>query len=119
MDLVWLYGVECRCRVGAPAEERRRRQRITIDVGLETDAAPAAAQDDLRLAVDYQAVERVVRETAEARERRLVETLASDVAAAVLAREPRARSVRVVVHKRPKVMPRTREVVVSIERVRR
>lgn len=118
-DTVWLMGVECRCRVGVPAAERRRAQKITLDVGLELDAAPAAARDDFRLAADYQAVERAVRAEAETGERALIETLAERVAAAVLrSQPPLVRAAVVRVHKRPAVMPRTREVVVEIRRAR-
>ena len=111
-------GVSCRCRVGVPPAERRRRQDISIDATLETDVAAAAARDDFRKAVDYQAVEKVIRETAEGREYALVETLAERVAAAVLRSQPGAETVAVAVHKSPSVMPRTREVVVEISRRR-
>jgi dihydroneopterin aldolase len=117
-DLVWLMGVECRCRVGVPAAERRRRQRIWVDVGLEVDAARAAARDDFRRAADYQAVETAVRAEAESGERALVETLAERLAAAVLRSQPLASAATVRVHKRPAAMPRTREVVVEIRRTR-
>ncbi len=118
MDMVWLYGIECRCRVGVPAAERRRPQKISVDVGLETDVAACAAKDDFSLAVDYQAVERKVRQTAETGERALVETLAERIAAAILSLDRRVAAVHILVHKRPQVMPKTREVVVSIVRRR-
>lgn len=118
MDWIWLYGVECRVRVGVPAAERRRPQKILIDVGLELDLAACAAQDDFRLTADYWAVEKAVREAAESGERSLVETLAGQVAAVVLRLEKKVQSVRVIVHKKPAVMPKTREVVVEISRKR-
>lgn len=117
-DLVWLEGVECRCRVGVPAAERRRPQRILIDVGLEVDAAAAAARDDFRRAADYWAVEKAVRADAEAGERALIETLAERAAAAALKAAPAASAVTVRVHKKPAVMPRTRGVFVQIRRER-
>lgn len=117
-DAIWLLGVECRCRVGVPAAERRSRQKVLIDVGLEVDVARAAARDDFRRAADYWAVERAVRAEAEAGERALVETLAERAAAAALKAAPLAAAVTVRVHKRPAVMPRTREVVIEIRRER-
>jgi dihydroneopterin aldolase len=117
-DRIWLLGVECRCRVGVPAAERARRQKILFDVGLEVDAAPAAARDDFRKAVDYWAVEKTVRAEAEAGERALIETLAERVSSAVLRTQPLAAAVVVRVHKTPSVMPKTREVVVEIRRTR-
>lgn len=116
-DMIWLYGVECRSKVGVPASERARRQRLLVDVGLETDIRPAAARDDFRLAVDYWAVEKLVRAEAESGERALVETLAERLAAAVLAKTA-ARAVVIRVRKKPAVMPKTREVVVDIRRTR-
>lgn len=115
-DTIWLHGVECRVRVGVPPAERVRRQRILVDVGLETDCRAAAERDDFRLAIDYGAVERLVRSTAEAGERALIETLAEHLAEAVLKAQPRTDAVVVRVRKTPAVMPKTREVAVDIRR---
>jgi dihydroneopterin aldolase len=117
-DRVWLMGVQCRCRVGVPAAERRRPQKILFDLGLEVDASRAAARDDVREAADYEAVEKAVRAGAEAGERALVETLAETAAAAALRAAPAASAVTVRVHKAPGTMPKTRVVVVEIRRAR-
>ena len=117
-DLIWLHGVECRARIGVPAAERARRQKILVDVGLEADCRPAAARDDFRLAIDYGAVENLVRATAEAGERALIETLADRLAAAVLNAQSGVDAVVVRVRKNPAVMPKTREVYVEIRRKR-
>lgn len=117
-DKVWLLGVECRCRVGVPPAERRRAQRILLDLGLEVDAARAAARDDFREAADYWAVEKAVRAAVQAGERALIETLAETAAAAALRAAPAAAAVAVRVHKTPAVMPKTREVVLEIRRTR-
>lgn len=118
MDLIWLNGVECRCRVGVPAAERRKPQKVLVDVGLELDLEPAARGDDMRLSVDYWAVEKLVRATAEAGERALVETLASRLARELLRTQALACAVTVRVRKKPAVMPRTREVAVELRRER-
>lgn len=117
-DQVWLMGVSCRCRVGVPAAERRRAQKLLLDVGLEVDAARAASRDDFREAADYWAVEKAVRAATEAGERALIETVAEKAAQAALRAAPRASAVVVRVHKRPAVMPRTRDVYVEIRRAR-
>ena len=118
MDKVWLYGISCRARVGVPAAERRKRQTVLVDVCLETDTAACAARDDFRLAVDYGALEKMVRTAVESGERQLIETLAYEVAALVLSRQKRVEAVRVIVHKKPAIMPRTREVAIDIRRER-
>lgn len=117
-DRVWLMGVACRTRLGVPASERRKPQKVFIDVGMQVDTSKAAAQDDFRLAVDYSAVEKSIRRLAESGERRLIETLAEQVAALVLLTQKAVRAVEVSVHKKPAVMPKTQEVVVRIRRRR-
>jgi len=116
-DRIWLYGIACRVRVGVPAAERRRRQLIFIDLGLESDVSRPAAKDDLWLAVDYQRVAAAVRLRAEAGERRLVETLAEQVAAEVLRSQKGVKAVSVRVEKKPRAMLGVR-VVVEIFRKR-
>ena len=118
MDRIWLNGVACKCRVGVPAAERRRPQKVLVDVGLELNAAPAAAAADFRKAADYWAVEKLVRAEAESGERALVETLAESISSRILASQPLVTAVTVRVHKTPAVMPKTREVVVEIRRER-
>lgn len=117
-DIIWLNGVECRVRIGVPSAERARRQKILVDAGLETDCRPAAARDDFRLAIDYWAVEKLIRSTAEVGERALLETLAERLAEAVLRAQPGAVAVVLRVRKTPAVMPKTREVAVEIRRTR-
>ena len=117
-DMIWLHGVECRSKIGVPPAERRRRQRILVDVGLEMDTRQAAARDDFRLAADYWAVEKLIRAEAEAGERALLETLAEKLAASVLRTQPLISAATIRVRKTPAVMPKTREVVVEIRRTR-
>lgn len=117
-DRIQLLGIACRCKVGVPAAERRSPQKLLLDVVLEVDAARPAAADDFRLAVDYWAVEKDVRKTAETGERALIETLAEQVARRVLDTQPLAGAVTVRVRKTPKVMPETREVVLELRRQR-
>ena len=77
-----------------------------------------ATIDDFRLAVDYWAVEKLLRAEAEAGERALIETLAERLAAAVLRTQPLVAAATIRVRKMPAVMPKTREVVVEIRRTR-
>lgn len=116
-DIIRLSGIECRVKIGVPASERSRRQKILVDVGLETDIRLAAARDDYRRALDYWEVEKLVRAEAETGERALVETLAERLAAVLLTKTAAA-AVTVRVRKTPAVMPKTREVAVEIRRTR-
>ena len=117
-DMIWLNGVECRSRIGVPAGERARRQKLLVDAGLEVDIRPAAARDDFRRAVDYWVVEKLIRAHAEAGERCLIETLAERLAAELVRAQPLVAAVTIRVHKTPVVMPKAREVVVEIRRTR-
>ncbi|HVC09553.1 MAG TPA: dihydroneopterin aldolase [Elusimicrobiota bacterium] len=118
-DKIWILGVQCRTRLGVPDEERRRPQPIEIDAGLECDIRRAAKSDDFRHAIDYQKAEQLIRRLAEERPRRLVETLAEEIAQALLRLDVRIAAATVRVHKRPAAMPETREVCVEIRRARR
>lgn len=115
-DMIWLHGIECRVKVGVPSAERALRQKITVDVGLETDFRPAVGRDDFCSTLDYEVVEKLVLAEAEAGERALIETLAERLAAAVLKFSPLVGAVLVRVRKRPAAMPKTREVSVEIRR---
>lgn len=105
-DRLSVLGVECRCRVGVPEEERAAPQRIVLDlsvVGRRPDPARCA---------------RLARAAAQSGAYLLVEALADRAARAVLRGERRARSVAVRARKRPAVMPRTGEVSVELVRTR-
>ena len=118
MDKIWLYGIECRVRLGVPDQERSKPQKVLIDVGMELDLAPCASRDDFRLTVDYQAVEHAVRGAAQEGSRKLAETLAEEVASLVLGLYGRILAVHIAVHKKPAAMPKTRAVAVSVFRAR-
>ena len=113
-DTIWLMGVECRVRLGVPEWERKKRQKVLLDIGLELPLNKAGGSDDIRDSVDYWVIEKEARIIAESGECRLAERLAHKTAEAVLRMDRRLRAVHVAVHKRPSVMPGTREVVVSI-----
>ena len=90
-----LHGLELRGRHGVLDEERERGQRFLFD--LEVDV-PAPAEDAIEAAVDYRDLAAAVREISDGRDYVLLETLARDVAEALLARFPASR-VRVRVRK--------------------
>lgn len=118
MDRIWLRGVECRVRLGVPAWERKKLQKVLIDVGMELDLRAAGKSDEAGDTVDYWAVERAVRRRARTGSRRLAERLAAELARAVLGLDRRIRRVSVAVRKKPAVMPGTEEVIVEVRRVR-
>ena len=48
MDKILISSIDCVAAIGVTAEERTIKQRLSIDVEILTDAAPAAHTDSLR-----------------------------------------------------------------------
>ncbi|WP_415910295.1 dihydroneopterin aldolase [Oleiharenicola sp. Vm1] len=84
---------------GVLPEERTRRQEFRVSVEIETDLRRAGRSDELAHAIDYCAVQAVVGEIVEGAHRYLIEALAEDIAARLLARFKAARAVVVEVVK--------------------
>lgn len=79
-DAVIVEGLEVRALVGVFPRERKRRQRLVLDLELACDAAAAARDDDLARAVDYDAVARAVARWCRDLQPLLLETLAEELA---------------------------------------
>lgn len=117
-DRISLTGVSCRCKVGVPAWERKNRQGIEFDVILEADLRRAGRTDSLKHAVDYSGIEASLRKAAEGASCKLIERLAQVLAETALRCDKRIKAVTVTVRKKPAVMPKTKEVSVTICRKR-
>lgn len=118
MSAIQLRDVVCRAKVGVPDWERRKRQRVVLDLTLSIDLSRACLSDDLRDSVDYAAVEKAARAAVEAGEFRLLERLADAALDAVLAVDSRIRGAAVAAAKRPADMPKTGSVVVRMSKSR-
>jgi dihydroneopterin aldolase len=97
---VELAGLEVFGRHGVDDDEREEGRTFLYDVSLEV---PLPASDRLQDTIDYRAVAACVREVSDAREYRLIESLASAVADELALRFP-AERVRVRVRK-PGISP--------------
>ncbi len=84
---------------GVYPEETKRGQHFTATVELELSLAAAGQSDRLDHAIDYCAVQAVVRGVMEGPPRHLIETLAEQVAANLLAHFPTVSAVNVAVVK--------------------
>jgi 7,8-dihydroneopterin aldolase/epimerase/oxygenase len=107
--------LEVRAHVGVAPAERGAEQRLTVCLRLVPTRGLAGLGDDIANAVDYATVCAAVRQEAEGRPRRLIETLAGDIAGLLLARFP-LRAVEVEVRKY--ILPDTEYVAVRIWRER-
>jgi dihydroneopterin aldolase len=114
-DRISVRGMRFLGRHGVTLEERMEPQPIEVDVDLETDLSAPAASDELAETLDYSVVFELVRGIVEERSFRLIEALAGEVAAALLAAhgddEPRLRAVEVRVRKPQAPLPGTFEAV--------
>jgi dihydroneopterin aldolase len=115
MDIIHICDLEVFYRVGVPAEERARPQRLLIDVQMHSDFTAAAATDDLIRTIDYFAVTQRLKNFGEGREWKLIEKLAADIARTILEEFGPTR-VRVEVKKF--IIPETKYVSVAVERER-
>jgi 7,8-dihydroneopterin aldolase/epimerase/oxygenase len=113
-DRLSIEGLRVQAFIGVRDWERRVRQPLVIDLEMRTDAARAAAGDDLADAVDYGAVARRVTEYAGESSFGLIESLAENIAALVR-REFGVGWLRVRVRK-PRAVPNADVVAVEIER---
>jgi len=108
-------GLEIICHVGVPDEERRVAQRLLVDVRIVPQTAFSELADEIELTVDYDAAARRVAELAATRPRRLIETLAVDLAAMLVAE---FRAERAEVEVRKFILPNAEYVAVRCARQR-
>jgi phosphoglycolate phosphatase/dihydroneopterin aldolase len=112
-DTITISDIEVQCSIGVADDERKVPQRLLISLEFEDDFTKASALDDLKATIDYHAAYLLVHEICDQRERKLIETLAEDIASSLLGKLP-ARHVRVEIKKF--ILPNTAWVSVKIER---
>lgn len=84
MDIIYLHGLKCECTIGVWEWEKAISQTLVLDIDLASDNAKAAANDDLKDALNYQAVTERVQRFAKDNAFELIETLAEKLAAVIL-----------------------------------
>ena len=85
-DRILIDSLEIEAHIGVPDEERATRQRLTASIELETSVDFEGLEDRIERTVDYVAVCSAVRKIAAERPRKLLETMAEDIALGLLAR---------------------------------
>jgi dihydroneopterin aldolase len=116
-DRILLHGLRVRGHHGVLPHEAQLGQVFVVDLELVVDLAAAGRADDLDRTVDYGSLAGRVAEVVSGRPRKLLETVAEDVAQLVLADE-RVRQVRVRVTKPQAPLPVDGSVAVEITRDR-
>ncbi len=97
-DTVFLEGLQFYAYHGVNPEEQALGQRFLVDVALATDLRAAGRSDDLALTINYSVVYKRIRAIIEGPPRQLIEAVAEEIAAALLA-EFSAEAVTVTVRK--------------------
>ena len=84
MDIIYLHNLKCECTIGVWEWEKAITQTLTLDIDLAIDSTKAAEHDDLKHALDYQAVTEQVQAYAKDNAFELIETLAERIAELIL-----------------------------------
>lgn len=83
-DAILVAGLELSAHIGVPDEERRRAQRLTVDLKILPTRPLSHLNDELAATIDYFALTRGVQQLCTDRPRKLIETLAEEICAFVL-----------------------------------
>ena len=114
-DQIVVYSLELSAHIGVPDEERVAPQRLTLNLTLEPERDFRNLDDDISRTGDYYAVSKAVQALAREKPRRLIETLAEEIATLVLERF----AVRAVeLELRKYILPDTAFVAVRLRRER-
>ncbi len=116
-DSLEIRGMDVSFRVGVPDEERRRPQRLKLDISMILPFQEAADSDDLMKTVDYAWLRESLMDWAADREWRLIEKLVEDLAREILSITELPSQVTVAVEKY--ILPNTACVRAEITRTRR
>jgi 7,8-dihydroneopterin aldolase/epimerase/oxygenase len=92
-------------RHGVGDSERASAQPFEVDVEVVRDLAAAGRADDLAVTIDYGEVFRICRSVVEGPSKHLVEALAEEIAARVLALGPQPGADEVIVRVRKPAVP--------------
>lgn len=98
-DEILLEGMRFYGYHGVHPEEQRLGQRFAVDVALAVSLRRAGEDDDLEATVSYSAAYAEIRRVVEGEPRNLIEAVAEEIAAALLALDHRVQRVRVRVAK--------------------
>ena len=112
-DSIHIQGLRAPVRLGVPDEERARWQTVEIDITLTPRVGFHQLKDDIQGTIDYERVSLALREMAALEPRRLLETLAEDLARHVMAHFP-VRTVTLTIRKF--ILPGTQWVGVTLSR---
>jgi len=112
-DEIHIAGLRLTTHIGVPDEERATSQVLEADVTLRIAGRFEAMNDEISGTIDYAAVAARLQELAAERPRRLIETLAAEMAACVM---EEFQAVGVSIDLRKRILPDTDHVAVRLVR---
>lgn len=98
-DSIVIRGLELECIVGVRPPERKRRQRVRLDVSLFVDLSIAGRSGRITRTIDYARVADEVQNMLRFRAYRLMESAAEELSAMLFAAHPPLQSVEVYIEK--------------------
>ena len=117
MDRILLQGMSFQGRHGVRPAERELPQDFKVDIELDCDLSEPGRTDQIEDTVDYRQVRAIAKEVIEGDSKKLLETLAAQIANRVL-QLSRVAGVSVRISKRPESMQPIDSAAVRIERTR-
>lgn len=112
-DTIEIRRLRVSTHIGVPEDERTDPQTLLITVTMTPGQNFDGLADEISRTIDYHAISLEIESLAAARPRRLIETLATDLASHLLANHPLAK-VAITIEKH--ILPNTECVAVHIER---
>lgn len=98
-DRIELTGLKVHANHGVLAHEREHGQAFSLDITCWLDFAQAAVADDLTQTVNYAELAQLAYDIAAGTPRQLIETVATEIAEAAMARFGQLHAVEVTLHK--------------------
>ena len=99
MDKIILTGISVFGHHGCSEEEQQHGQNFKVDVELNLDLMTAGETDNLEATVDYSKVLEDVEKIVGGTPRKLIETVAEEIATTLLKKYSLIKSLKVVLHK--------------------
>jgi dihydroneopterin aldolase len=112
-DKIVISQLEISTFIGATDEEQKRPQRLRVSIAIEPERGLADLGDELANTIDYAEISQTVKSLAVLEKRRLIETLAEDIARLLLKTYP---ITAVELELRKYILPDTEFVAVRIRR---
>ncbi len=112
-DQIFIRGQRVSCHIGVPDEERANAQELIVHTRFTSSICSQLCDDHIDETVDYHAVYLRINEVAAVKSRKLIETLAEDLASMILA-EFQVAEVSIEIEKF--ILPNTQCVGVAITR---